>query len=79
MKCGLLAPRGYWGPTVVRKWNGKYGEIHTYRYANQLALRKEQPAMQVNWLRVDGQAGRYRGAALPERLHHRFRGRGDQC
>jgi hypothetical protein len=44
-----LAAQGVLGTKVVRKWNGKYGEIHTYRYANQLALRKEQPAMQVNW------------------------------
>jgi len=44
-----LAAQGVLGTKVVRKWNGKYGEIHTYRYANQLSLRKEQPAMQVNW------------------------------
>jgi len=44
-----LAAQGVLGTKVVRKWNGKYGEIHTYRYADQLALRKEQPAMQVNW------------------------------
>lgn len=44
-----LAAQGVMGSKVVRKWNGKYGEIHTYRYADQLALRKEQPAMQVNW------------------------------
>jgi hypothetical protein len=44
-----LAAQGVLGTKVVRKWNAKYGEIHTYRYANQLALRKEQPAMQVNW------------------------------
>lgn len=44
-----LAAQGVLGTKVVRKWNGKYGEIHTYRYANQLALRKEQPALSVNW------------------------------
>ena len=43
-----LAAQGVLGTKVVRKWNGKNGEIHTYRYADQLALRKEQPAMQVN-------------------------------
>lgn len=44
-----LAAQGVLGSKVVRKWNGRYGEIHTYRYANQLSVRKEQPAMQVNW------------------------------
>ena len=44
-----LSAQGVLGTKVVRKWNGKYGEIHTYRYADQLALRKEQPAIQVNW------------------------------
>jgi len=44
-----LAAQGVLETKVVRKWNGKYGEIHTYRCANQLLLRKEQPAMEVNW------------------------------
>lgn len=44
-----LAVQGVLGTKVVRKWNGKYGEIHTYRYANQVPLRKEQPGMEVNW------------------------------
>ena len=44
-----LAAQGVLGTKVVRKWNGRYGEIHTYRYANQLPVRKEQPAMEVNW------------------------------
>jgi hypothetical protein len=34
---------------VVRKWNGRYAEIHTYRYANQLPLRGDQSALEVNW------------------------------
>jgi len=32
-----------------RVWNGNYGEIYTYRYANQLPLRGDQEAMEVNW------------------------------
>jgi len=33
----------------VRHWNGRYGEIYTYHYANQLPLRGDQAAMDVNW------------------------------
>ena len=32
-----------------RRWNGRFGEIYTYRYANQLPLRGDQGALQVNW------------------------------
>jgi hypothetical protein len=32
-----------------RVWNGNYGEIYTYRYANQLPLRGDQEAIEVNW------------------------------
>ena len=32
-----------------RLWNGKYGEIYTYRYANSLPLRGDQAAIEVNW------------------------------
>jgi Fe2+ or Zn2+ uptake regulation protein len=45
----FLAAQGVLASKVVRKWNGRYGEIHTYRYANQLALYAEQPVMIVNW------------------------------
>jgi hypothetical protein len=45
----FLATQGVLATKVVRKWNGRYGEIHTYRYANQLALYAEQPALVVNW------------------------------
>jgi len=33
----------------VRRWNGKHGEIYTYRYANELPLNGEPNAMRVNW------------------------------
>ena len=32
-----------------RYWNGRYGEIHTYRYANQLPIRGDQDTIEVNW------------------------------
>lgn len=32
-----------------RLWNGNYGEIYTYRYANQLPLRGDQDTIIVNW------------------------------
>jgi hypothetical protein len=37
---------------VVRKWNGRYAEIYTYRYANQLPLRGDQAALEVNWCQL---------------------------
>jgi len=36
----------------VRKWNGRYGEIYAYRYANQLPLRGDQDAINVNWCEI---------------------------
>jgi hypothetical protein len=32
-----------------REWNGRHGEIWSYRYANHLPLRGDQEAMEVNW------------------------------
>jgi len=32
-----------------RQWNGKFGEIYTYRYANQLPIRGDQETIEVNW------------------------------
>ena len=37
------------GKKVVRKWNGRYAEIHTYRYANKLHLNGDPAAIEVNW------------------------------
>ena len=45
----FLTAQGVVGAKVVRKWTGRYGEIHTYRYANKLALRGDQSALEVNW------------------------------
>jgi hypothetical protein len=33
----------------VRHWNGRFGEVFTYRYANHLPLRADQDALTVNW------------------------------
>ena len=32
-----------------RNWKGKYAEIHTYRYVNQVPLRAGAEALKVNW------------------------------
>jgi len=32
-----------------RKWNGRYGEIYNYRYANELPLRGDADSIKVNW------------------------------
>lgn len=32
-----------------RNWKGKYAEIHTYRYVNQVPIRAGTDALQVNW------------------------------
>ena len=45
----FLAVQGVLGTYQKRNWNGRYGEIHSYRYANHLPLRGDQDAMQVNW------------------------------
>ena len=48
----MLAANGVLGTKVVRRWTGKYAEISTYRYANQLPLSGEADALQVNWCEV---------------------------
>jgi hypothetical protein len=35
---------------VVRRWNGKYSEIYTYKYANEVPLRDTDDALMVNWV-----------------------------
>jgi hypothetical protein len=40
------------GSKVVRRWNGRYAEISTYRYANQLPLCGEKDALEVGWCEV---------------------------
>lgn len=36
----------------LRHWNGRYGEIHEYRFANGLPLRRGEDALAVNWCEV---------------------------
>ena len=48
----FLAANQVVGTKVVRHWLGKYAEILTYRYANQLPLSGEQDALQVGWCEV---------------------------
>ena len=45
----FLAASGVLGTYQKRKWNGKYGEIYTYRYANSLPMRGDPEAIRVNW------------------------------
>ncbi|XCN75268.1 MAG: ISNCY family transposase [Candidatus Electrothrix aestuarii] len=35
-----------------RKWNGKFHELHTYRYANDLTLKQGDDAPSVNWVEL---------------------------
>jgi hypothetical protein len=50
---------------AVRRWNGRYTEIYTYRYANKLPLRGDQAAMEVNWCEIT-----ITRADTGEQLHH---------
>lgn len=45
----FLAVQGTLGIYQKRIWNGKHGEIYTYRYANKLPLHGGKDAMLVNW------------------------------
>ncbi|MEI7511825.1 MAG: ISNCY family transposase [Candidatus Peregrinibacteria bacterium] len=45
----FLENNGTLSTYAVRGWNGKQGEIYTYRYANDLPLNGEPNAMLVNW------------------------------
>lgn len=45
----FLAATKVLGTYQKRIWNGKFGEIYTYRYANKLPLRGDQEAIDVNW------------------------------
>jgi len=45
----FLAAQGTLGTYQKRIWNGKHGEIYTYRYADLLPLHGGKDAMLVNW------------------------------
>ena len=44
-----LAAQQAVGSRRVRRWNGRYAEIDTYRYAHHLALSADPAALSVNW------------------------------
>jgi hypothetical protein len=48
----FLETQGVLGKSRKRHWNGKHGEVYTYRYANHLPLRGGQDAMLVNWVEL---------------------------
>jgi len=37
---------------TVRHWNGRHGELHTYRWAERVPLRTGDDVLQVNWCEV---------------------------
>jgi len=45
----FLAANGVLATYQKRLWNGRFGEIYTYRYANNLPVRGDQEAISVNW------------------------------
>lgn len=49
---GFLAASGVLGGKVVRRWVGRYAEIYTYRYANQLHLNSDPDSLTVSWCEV---------------------------
>ena len=48
----FLAVKRLLGTKVVRQWNGRYGEIYTYRYTEHLPLTGAPQALDVNWCEV---------------------------
>jgi hypothetical protein len=48
----FLAVKQLLGTKVVRHWNGRYGEIATYRYTEHLPLTGDAQALEVNWCEV---------------------------
>ncbi|MBU0600476.1 ISNCY family transposase [bacterium] len=37
---------------TIRRWNGKFQEIYTYRYANHVPLRESEDTLWVNWFEI---------------------------
>lgn len=48
----FLASSAVLGAKVVRRWTGKYAEIDSYRYTNQVALCAGPDAPVVNWVEL---------------------------
>jgi len=47
-----LDAQGVLGRYQKRRWNGKNGEIYTYRHANQVPLRGGMQTLLVNWVEL---------------------------
>lgn len=45
----FLSAQGVLGTKVVRKWNGRYAEIYSYRFANKLLLNGGPSTLEINW------------------------------
>lgn len=45
----FLQSNGVLSTHQQRRWNGRFGEIYTYRYTNHLPLREDQDTVDVNW------------------------------
>ena len=51
----FLEKSGLVEQVTERHWNGRYGEIHQYRFANDLPLRRGEDALRVNWCEISVQ------------------------
>lgn len=48
----LLEEHGDLNQFVLFRWNGRYREIYTYKYANDVPLRDSKDALRVNWVEL---------------------------
>jgi hypothetical protein len=48
----FLAKNGVVEQLTERQWNGRYAEIHHYRFVNGVPLRRGEDALQVNWCEI---------------------------
>jgi hypothetical protein len=48
----FLAKSGRVEQMRLRHWNGRYGEIHQYRFVNEVPLRRGEDALPVNWCEI---------------------------
>ena len=48
----FLTKQGVVDQLRIRHWNGRYTEIHEYRFVNQVPLRRREDALEVNWCEI---------------------------
>jgi hypothetical protein len=48
----FLAKNGLVEQLQKRHWNGRYAEIHHYRFVNEVRLRRREDALQINWCEI---------------------------